>query len=167
MYRSWLVLAVVGCSGTPATPPTPAPAPVVAPAPMPPEAPAAPAAPEATRPADGALAVVVDAHRQLAEGRPDPKNPVTVKATAGKDRVDLVVDHLMSYCAPAPSFGAVVKADALEVTLLRPTEPVSRCFGTHHVEAHVDLPAQSQVRKVIVLNPDGRPIVEALVTSAP
>lgn len=150
----WFVVWMIGCAGSPVETPVPAPV-VVTPAPTP--------APVEEAPAAAALVVVVDGHRQIAEGPAANGAPVTVIATAKTNRIDVSIDSIVSYCAPDPSFTAVANAEALELTLVRP-DGVSRCFGTHHVDAHVDLPGRNDLRKVIVRGHDGQVLAEAPIT---
>lgn len=163
-YLICVVAMLAGCAGAPVET---EPAGADAAAPAVPAAAAPEVAPVGEAPAPpAALVVVPDSTRQLAEGPPTPGSSTSVHATAKTNRLDIVIDNIVSYCEPAPWFTAAANGDALELRLVRPEDGVSRCFGTHHVEVHIDLPGRNGLQKIVLQDHDGKTLAEAPITGS-
>ncbi|MEQ1569835.1 MAG: hypothetical protein ABMA64_29635 [Myxococcota bacterium] len=106
----------------------------------------------------GPPVVVVDAHRMVKEGAPSHATEVVVMGSG--PRIDVVIEDLVHYCAPPPSFTVTPLGEVLEVTVVRP-QGVSRCFGAYHVELHVE--PVGEVNKLLLRSAEGRVLANVAI----
>jgi hypothetical protein len=131
-----------------ATPPAET-APVVAP----------PAEVEPAAPA--ALSVAVEG---LTKGQSGPsKAKLQVTAAAETNAIVVSLANYSHYCSPAPSFNATAKAESLEITAVKPTGSISRCFAPHAMKLRVELPGRNNIRTVVLLGADGKQLASAVI----
>jgi hypothetical protein len=69
-----------------------------------------------------------------------------------------VARQLRALLPPAPTFTAVANAEALEITAVKATGAISKCFAPHAMKLRVELPGRNNLRSVVV--PAGLPLHE-------
>ena len=114
--------------------------------------------------AAGSISVKVENVKMGQSGTPG--GTVSATATTGTNKIVVHLDHLTTYCSPAPAFSAEVKDQTLRLELKAPTGRfVSRCFAAHSLDAIVSLPGRNNVREVKVVRQGGALLVTTPVTS--